>query len=188
MPEIGAAMRLRSAFAIIAALAVLAGSATLWLGTRSAAPSLDPVGVGPSALYAASFTDLRGANASLGAFRGKVVVLNFWATWCAPCREEMPAFARLEAKWAGRGVRFVGLSSEDAPTVARFAQELAIGYPLWVGAEVEPLASRLGNTRGFLPFTVILSPQGAVLMRKVGAYKETDLDAQLALSSPNGAD
>jgi thiol-disulfide isomerase/thioredoxin len=178
-------MQLRWLFALIAVLALMAGGA-LWLGTRSATPALDPAEIAPAALLAATFADAAGTPASLGRFQGKVLVVNFWATWCAPCREEMPAFARLQAKWAQRGVQFVGLSAEEAAKVSAFGRDLGINYPLWVGGdEVGALARRLGNRMDVLPFTVLLDPRGAVIDRKVGPYTETALDARLQELSSN---
>jgi thiol-disulfide isomerase/thioredoxin len=179
-------MKLRWVFGGIAVLATLAGTA-LWLGTRSEAPTTAGIEVSPAAILAAAFADTDGAAASLGRFQGKVMVVNFWATWCAPCREEMPAFERLQARWAPRGVQFVGLSSEEPAPVRRFARDVHVSYPLWVGGdEVGTLARRLGNRLGVLPFTVLLDRQGRVLDRKVGPYTESALDARLAEISANG--
>jgi len=178
-------MKARWVFGGVALLAILAGSA-LWLGTRSGTSSAPAVEVSPAALLAAGFTGTDGAATSLGRFQGKVMVVNFWATWCAPCRQEMPAFARLQAKWAERGVQFVGLSSEEPGLVERFAGDLHLNYPVWVGGdEVGELARRLGNHLGVLPFTVLLDRQGRVVDRKVGPYTEADLESRLAVISAN---
>ncbi len=167
-------------------LAAIAAGAALWLGGRPAQPSTVPAQVSPSALYAATFADTRGGSGSLGRFQGKVLVVNFWATWCAPCREEMPAFTRLQTRWAGRGVQFVGLSSEEPGKVERFARDLAINYPLWVGGdEIGDFSRRLGNRLGVLPFTVLVDRQGRVLESKVGPYSESVLDEKLASISSN---
>jgi thiol-disulfide isomerase/thioredoxin len=168
---------MRGLFALVGVVAALAGTA-LWLATRTAPPTVGSAA--PGALMAASFKDLDGRPRSLGEFQGKVVVLNFWATWCAPCREEMPGFQRLQARWADRGVRFVGLSSEDAGRVAAFARSLGITYPLWVGGdEVGELSRRLGNRLGVLPHTVVLDRSGGAMITRVGAYPEGDLEAEL---------
>lgn len=166
-------------FTAVGVLAVLAGTA-LWLGSR--APASSPAeNVAPAALFAASFTDGAGRTQSLGQFQGKVLVLNFWATWCAPCREEMPAFSRAQKRWAGHGVQFVGLSGEEPVRVARFGRELAVDYPLWTGGdEVGELSRRLGNRLGVLPHTVIFGPQGQVFDQRVGPYSEKELDERLA--------
>ena len=172
-------MSTRWLFGAVGFLAMLAGTA-LWLANRppSSAPAV--VALAPGALMAASFRDLDGRAHSLGEFQGRVVVLNFWATWCAPCREEMPGFERLQARWGGRGVQFVGVSNEEAEKVARFARPLGITYPLWTGGdEVAEMSRRLGNERSVLPHTVVLDRSGHVVETRVGAYLEADLQKLL---------
>lgn len=172
---------------LVGAIAVAAGTA-MWLGSRvppAGAPAA-PAAISPAALFATSFADTRGAPASLGRFQGKILVVNFWATWCAPCREEMPAFNRLQSRWAGRGIQFIGLSNEEPERVERFGQDLAIGYPLWVGGdEVGALSRRLGNHLGVLPFTVLVDRHGNILESKVGPYSETVLEQRLTEMSAN---
>ena len=180
-------MSTRWFFAAIGALALATGT-VLWLATRPAGSlpgiTVAAPAISPAALYAASFQDGAGNPQSLGQFQGKVLVVNFWATWCAPCREEMPAFARLQARWAGRGVQFVGLANEDPAKVHPFGKSLGITYPLWTGGDnVSELSRRLGNRLGVLPHTAILSPAGEVLESKVGPYSEADLELRLAAFS-----
>jgi thiol-disulfide isomerase/thioredoxin len=167
-------------FAAIGLLAAAAGIG-LWWGTRvPREPSA--VTISPGALWAATFSDTALAVHSLGELQGKVLVLNFWATWCAPCREEMPAFSRLHERWKGRGVAFLGLSDEDPARVEPFGRELSISYPLWVGGEsVGELGRRLGNRLGALPYTVIIDPGGSVVDMKVGPYTEAELDQKLGV-------
>jgi len=161
--------------------ASVAAGATLYLATRAPAHVSAPE-IGPAALYAASFRDAQGEPASLGRYEGHPVGLNFWAAWCAPCREEMPAFSRVSARAAG-DVQFVGLSQEDPAKVREFARQLGISYPLWTGGdEVMELSRRLGNRMSVLPFTVILDAQGRVAAQKVGAYTEVELERQLAIT------
>ncbi len=169
-------MRPALAFAGVGLAAVLAGTA-LWLGSRPAVAPSAVSSIAPTALYSSAFQDLSGQRQSLGQFQGRILVINFWATWCAPCRAEMPAFNRLQSRWAARGVQFVGISNEDAPIVQKFASELAIAYPLWVGgSEVDELSRRLGNRLGVLPHTAILDAAGTLLETKVGPYTEEELD------------
>lgn len=176
-------MNLKLLFAGIGVLAGLAGTA-LWVGTRapgSAAVPL-PTDLTPAAIQAAQFQDGSGQPATLARFPGKVVVVNFWATWCAPCREEMPGFVRLQERWQSRGVQFVGLSNEDRQKVERFSADLRVNYPLWTGGEeVMTLSRRLGNRLGVLPHTAILDRDGRVLDSRIGLYSEEALEQKLAL-------
>ena len=180
-------MRARTLFIAVGFLALGAG-AFLWWATQPRVVQVPPVGavtIAPSALYAIAFTDADGRSQSLGRFQGRILVLNFWATWCGPCREEMPLFTRLQSKWAERGVQFVGLSAEEPGPVARFGRELGVNYPLWTGGEmVADLARRLGNSSGVLPYSVVFGPGGEVLDRKVGPYREYELDAIFGQYTP----
>ena len=172
----------RLLFSGVAVLAVAVGS-MLWWATRdtNAPPAPETASrIAPGALLAASFSDTGGASHALGEFQGKILVLNFWATWCVPCREEMPAFARLQERWRVEGVQFVGLANDDAVKVERFGRELAINYPLWVGGDaVGELSRRLGNHLGVLPHTVIIDREGQVLEGRVGPYTENSLESKL---------
>ena len=148
-------MSTRLLFALVGVLAALAGTA-LWLGTLPSQQTPSKAGgLAPAVLLTTVFQDPGGRDRTLGEFQGKILVLNFWATWCAPCREEMPTFERAQRHWAGR-VQFVGLSEDEAPKVERFAGDLGISYPLWIGGDaVGEMSRRLGNRLGVLPFTVI---------------------------------
>jgi thiol-disulfide isomerase/thioredoxin len=168
-------------FAATGVLAILAGI-SLWLGSREPRPAQGAIA--PASLLAAGFADTRGRPQTLAQFQGKLVVVNFWATWCAPCREEMPALMRLQGRWAGRKVQFVGLSSEEPERVETFGRTLGVTYPLWVGGEgVGELGRRLGNRLGVLPYTVILDGRGNVLETRVGPYTEGQLEERLAIFS-----
>ena len=164
-------------------IAALAAGAVLWLLGRPAGRAPATTGapaIAASALYAATFMDASGTPRSLGQHEGKVLVVNFWATWCEPCRAEMPAFNRLHERWSGRGVQFLGLSDEAPDKAAGFGRTLGIAYPLWTGGDqVADLSRRLGNRGGGLPHTVVVSPRGAVLAQKVGPYTEAELDKVL---------
>jgi thiol-disulfide isomerase/thioredoxin len=181
----GESVNAKAVFAAVGVLALAAGTA-LWFGTRAPAPAATAVGIAAPALYAATFADTDGRPKALGQYQGTLLVLNFWATWCAPCREEMPAFKRLQARWAGRGVQFVGLANEEPRRVEKFGQELGINYPLLVGGdEVGDLSKRLGNRLGVLPHTVIVDRNGGVIESRVGPYSEAALEKQLAEIAAN---
>lgn len=175
-------MTQKSFFALIGALALAAGT-ILWLVGRPAgrgAEGPEAPGIAAAALYATAFTDPEGRPQALGQFQGRVLVLNFWATWCGPCREEMPAFSRVFARWKDRGVQFVGVSAEDGAKVSEFGRDLGVTYPLWIGSDqVAELSRRLGNRLGVLPHTVIVAPGGEILETRVGPYTEGELEQRL---------
>jgi thiol-disulfide isomerase/thioredoxin len=162
--------------ALAAAAAIAAGiyvrqSGTQGLSTPAATESLAK----------AKFQDLKGAPVSLDQWKGKVVVLNFWATWCPPCREEMPALMRFQQRFAANGVQIVGIALDSTDKVAAFGAELQINYPLLVGGnELFPLMTALGNKAGALPFTVIIDRQGNFSAGHLGALSEAQLEKLVA--------
>jgi thiol-disulfide isomerase/thioredoxin len=164
-------------------LAAAAGGMGLWLATRAPSPNpqVDTSQISAGAIQAATFME-GDRRRSLGELAGQVVVLNFWATWCAPCRAEMPAFERVQRRWSGRRVQFIGLSAEPPELVQRFAREVGVSYPLWTGHDdVAELSRRLGNRIGVLPHTVVLGPRMEVLEQKVGPYTEAELEELLTV-------
>src|SRR6476661_1853241 len=113
--------------------------------------------------------DLDDRLQTVGDWRGKVVVVNFWATWCAPCREEIPLFVKLQKQYGDRGLQFVGIAVDELAKVKPFAAELGMNFPVLVGgAELIELTRKLGNRAGVLPFTVVVSRAGKVVSTEVG--------------------
>jgi thiol-disulfide isomerase/thioredoxin len=133
---------------------------------------------GASALLSTVFPDLAGQPRRLRQWRGKVAVCNFWATWCAPCREEMPLLITLYDKYRNQGLDIVGIGVDKLPNIAEFAANLHVNYPLLVGDfRALDLLHSLGNEAGALPYTVVLDRQGTVTYRKLGAFRQGELDA-----------
>lgn len=135
---------------------------------------------GAAALLNAVFPDLQGQARRLREWHGKTVVVNFWATWCEPCREEIPLLIEASKTYAGKGVEVVGIAIDTVDKIREFAAKYSISYTSLVGdMRALELVRQLGNTAGALPFTVILDPTGTVASRKLGAFKGRELDQEL---------
>jgi thiol-disulfide isomerase/thioredoxin len=102
-------------------------------------------------------------------FRSKRLVINFWATWCAPCIEEMPELSEMAGEFSDKNIVFVGIAIDQAPNVARFIEKLPVRYPIVVaGSAGIGLVTALGNAQGGLPFTVVLGADGRIRERYLG--------------------
>lgn len=154
----------------VGALAAAALALGAYFGLRDDAPA------DASTLLALSLPDAAGKEQSIGQWRGKVVVVNFWATWCEPCREEMPEFMRAQTEFGPRGVQFVGIAVDQADKVDKFARDLGLNYPTLIGGygAVE-LSKTLGNRLAALPFTIIVDRQGHVAHTQLGQLKPDQL-------------
>ena len=133
------------------------------------------------ALRSASFPDLQGRTRKLAEWTGQVLVCNFWATWCAPCREEIPLLIATRAKYARFGVEIVGIAIDNATKVQEFVDSLKIPYPiLLAGSAGLDLMRELGNSAGGLPYTVVTNREGKLVHRKLGALNQAELEGYLA--------
>lgn len=157
---------------LVAAAAAAGGYAayTWWRGPEPAAS------IAAEELWSQSLRDTAGQPQTLAPWRGKLLVVNFWATWCAPCREEIPMFVKLQREYGARGLQFVGIAIDDPAKVGPFAREFAINYPLLVGGlDAAEWSRRLGNRTGALPYTLIVDRDGTVRASHLGAIKENAL-------------
>ncbi|MBF6570886.1 MAG: TlpA family protein disulfide reductase [Candidatus Binataceae bacterium] len=155
-------------------VAAAAAGALAGLGLRRSAN-------GSAALQAAEFTDLKGRTRRLAEWKGKVVLCNFWATWCSPCREEIPMLVALSREMASKEVQVVGIALDSTPKVGEFARDYKVSYPLLLaGPDGIDLMRAVGNQVGGLPYTVFLDRQGRIVNRKLGALKEAEVRGRLA--------
>ena len=143
--EIGSKRRLWLATAAVGALAAAAGyGLNLWRSGEFTRNEANPAAV--EALLAAPLPDLDGRKQALYSWRGRVVVVNFWATWCAPCREEIPEFVRMQERYGAQGLQFVGVAIDLPDKVGQFAREFGINYPLLVaGLDTMALMRRMAR-------------------------------------------
>ena len=165
----------RREFLAFASVGIIAGIAGWILSSRSTAPATDT-----QALRSTRFADLAGKARSLSEWDGRVRVVNFWATWCAPCREEIPALVQSREKLLASGVEFIGIAIDQAAKVAEFVRSVGISYPiLLAGAEALDLVRDLGNPSGGLPFTVVLDQKGGVAHRNLGVVTREKIEKQV---------
>jgi thiol-disulfide isomerase/thioredoxin len=124
--------------------------------------------------------DLFGAEQRLSAFKGRIVVLNFWATYCVPCRKEMPDLARVQNEYAALGVQVIGAAADpltDQAKVRQFIKETKVNFPVWLGASADDM--RRFGLGSALPGTVIIGRDGKVVAQIKGIVKEADLKKHL---------
>jgi thiol-disulfide isomerase/thioredoxin len=160
--------------------AAAAGAAALVAGVALFRHRANDTAKDGAAVLAMVLPDVAGRETPLSQWRGKVLVVNFWATWCAPCREEMPQFVATQTRDGAKGVQFVGIAVDQADKVREFAKEVGINYPLLIGGlgAIE-LSKTLGNELAALPFTIVVDKAGSVARTQLGPLKQPDLDALL---------
>jgi thiol-disulfide isomerase/thioredoxin len=126
-----------------------------------------------------AYRDLDGRERSSAEFADRVVVINFWATWCPPCRKETPEFVALQKDF-GDKVQFIGIAIDDEEPVREFAETYAMNYPVLLGdTDAVDLSRRLGNRYEGLPFTVVARPGGGVVLRHAGGLERSQLEPLL---------
>lgn len=163
---------------LYAAVALAAAGLGLWLGLSRQVSA--PEAQGASALMALSLPDLQKKPQPLAQWRGKVLVVNFWATWCAPCREEIPIFVKLQEKYGARGLQFVGISIDQYDKTSEFAGNFKINYPTLIGTfDTVEVSRQAGNTKRVLPFTVIFDRAGQIAATEFGGLTSEKLESLL---------
>lgn len=125
--------------------------------------------------------NLDGDPVSASDFDGRVWLVNFWATWCKPCVDEMPMLSRLHLSDDGQGVQVVGIALDDPDRARQFARELSVRYPVLLGqADVVITGRRYGNSTGMLPFSVLVDAGGQVRWVHLGALDRDELMKQIS--------
>ncbi|MDP2811710.1 MAG: TlpA disulfide reductase family protein [Rhodocyclaceae bacterium] len=153
-------------------LALAASMAPAFVSAQESMPSAAP-------LFAARLHDLDDRPIAMSAFQGKPLVVNFWARWCGPCKEEIPELIKARSKYKGKGLEVVGIAIEDnAGAVRDYAKAYEIDYPvLLAGDKGIPLMQSLGNAKAGLPYTLAIDRNGQVVHKKLGLLKKADMDA-----------
>lgn len=132
-------------------------------------------------LMSLTLTDSLGAPQKLSQWQGKILVVNFWATWCAPCVQEMPELSTLQTELGKNNVQLLGLGIDSPSNIKDFAKKYAITYPLFsAGMEGTEISRLLGNQAGGLPFTLLISADGNIIKTYLGRLKMDDLRADIS--------
>ena len=181
--------------ALATAIGLLGGAAAYHFLSAAANPAQPPLGSSPAAaVVQGESTDMAGQRrpdyrlgssdgswVTANEFDGNVVLVNFWATWCAPCRAEMPMLADLHRELEGSGFEVVGIALDDIEQVRNFAAELGIDYPILVGStDVMTVVTQYGNRSGVLPYSVLLDRAGIIRWVYHGELKEAELREEIS--------
>jgi len=158
-------------FAGVGAAAALSGVGVALLKRNSdAVADVDP------SFWRMNFESPTGSALSMQAFRGKPLILNFWATWCPPCVEEMPLLDAFFRQSSAKGWQLLGLAIDQPTAVRNFLQRTPVSYPIGLaGMGGTELSKVMGNESGGLPFTVVIGAGGQVLRRKMGRVSQDEL-------------
>lgn len=164
-------------YALAAIVIMLAGLATRhYLLT----PEIPAGTISTRAFFAAEFPDLDGQPQPLRQWQGKTIVVNFWATWCPPCLEEMPELSALHASHQDQNLVVLGISSDDLDKIREFAGQTPVSYPLLSGdIDAMNIGESLGNDKGVLPYTVIIAPDGSLVKSYFGLINQALLEQDL---------
>lgn len=195
---------MKGQFGIMAVIAVMAASGGYFVA-RLASPEVDPgrqvtrsaameKGVSaPEEMVGQrrpefTLTDAAGRTVTADRFDGQVLLLNFWASWCAPCVEEMPMLSQFQRDYAGKGVTVLGIALDEPERAREFAGQLQLSYTVLFGLpEAMLVGRRYGNRTGMLPYSVLVGPDGLIYWTRLGVLERTQLESQLtALRSVRG--
>jgi thiol-disulfide isomerase/thioredoxin len=149
--------------------------------TLAAAAPKPPAGITVATrgepIPAVDIADLEGRAVTLpGTYAGRPILINFWASWCAPCVKEMPELQRFSAGQGPNGVQVVGIALDDPAAVRAFLQRVAVSYPILLDAPGPADASvRLGNPKGVLPYSVLVSADGRLLKQRIGPFDDGEI-------------
>ena len=170
----------KSKLLTFAAIAILFTAIGAYVGLKRFDPA--PVeNTAVTALMQTSLPDTKNQQRALAEWKGKTLVINFWATWCPPCVAEMPELVELQADMAGRNVQIIGIGIDSPSNIQQVAEKLQISYPLLIaGMQGTELSRQFGNQAGGLPFTVLIGPDGKIHQTYLGRLDMKKVRADLA--------
>lgn len=161
------------------AIGIIGAAIGIYAGNKHTTPK-PPKNAAVQQLTALSLLDSQGNMQKLSQWQGKFLLVNFWATWCAPCVQEMPELSTLQKDFSKNNVQLIGMGIDSPGNIADFAKKYQISYPLFVaGMEGTELSRQLGNQAGGLPFTVLIGPDGSVLKSYLGRLNIAQLRSDI---------
>lgn len=132
----------------------------------------------PQPLIGFTLPDIEGKPQASSQWQGKVLVINFWASWCSPCLEEIPEFIAMQKRYESQGVQFIGIAIDQLESVKTFLNSLKINYPILIAKDTGlNLARQLGNSFDAVPYTLVVDRQGLIVFTKFGAVSKEQLEA-----------
>ncbi len=172
---------MKRSYLLFALIALVSAGIGIFMGSQRWSPAAAENSAA-AAFYRQSLPDVHNTPQSLSQWQGKTLVVNFWATWCAPCVDEMPELSALQKEAAAKNIQIIGIGIDSAGNIKDFSEKHQIGYPLYVaGISGTELARQFGNQAGGLPYTVLLSPSGEVRKTYLGRLKMEELKKDLKL-------
>ena len=162
------------------ALFVIIGSIALAAGvmSRNGWSFLDKT---TQPLPAFNLPDSSGKPHDIAEWRGKILIINFWATWCPPCKKEIPEFITLQNQYSAQGLQFIGVALEDKESVREYMNTVKINYPVLIAEDQGiALAFKLGNVSGTVPFTVVVDQNGQIIYRHQGNFSKDQILSVIA--------
>ena len=169
----------------VAALAAVGGAAVAWRRQAPATPVSEglPVSGPAGGLWSLQLNTPQGSPLALATLSGRPLLVNFWATWCPPCVEELPLLSSFFQQNKAKGWQVLGIAVDQPDAVNRFLAQSPVSFAVaMAGMAGLALSKSLGNLSGGLPFTVVLRPDGEVAHRKMGRVTEADLNAWSGVS------
>jgi thiol-disulfide isomerase/thioredoxin len=165
---------------VFVAIAILSAVFGAYVSVKKQ-PSIKSDSQAVESLLKANIPDTQGQTHALSEWRGKVLLVNFWATWCPPCVEEMPELVDLQNSSEIKNLQIIGIGIDSPSNIQQFTKKFQISYPILVaGMEGSEIARALGNQAGGLPFTVLLDAEGRIRQTYLGRLNMNQVKADLA--------
>lgn len=165
---------------IFIVVAAIFGASGVYFGIRHNAPSI-PETPAVAAFFSQQLPDAEGKQHALAQWAGRPLLVNFWAPWCPPCVEEMPALSALQVELTPKNIQILGIGIDSPDNIRAFAAKYKINYPLYVaGLTGTDMSRQLGNPNGGLPFTILIGKNGEVVKTYLGRIKIEQLRSDIA--------